>query len=169
MLYGHDKPVTCVGLSTSLDMAVSGSLDGTVNVHTIKEGQYIRTVEPPQRGIERIITHLTLSDKGHVVFTAEEKDNFSMHVYTINGEEVGLSYNPFAFTALSIAEDYVMAGDSNGELTIRNIHGLDLIVGMPMHSTVESLVVAPRNTQLLVSLKDGKVVVIAPLLPYSLY
>jgi len=150
-------------------MAVSGSLDGTVNVHTIKEGQYIRTVEPPQAGIERSITQLTLSDKGHVIFTAEEKDNFSMHVYTINGEEVGLSYNPFAFTALSITEDYVVAGDSNGEVTIRNIHGLTPVVSMPMRSTVESLVVAPRNTQLVVALKDDRVVVIAPLLPYSLY
>lgn len=150
-------------------MAVSGSLDGTVNVHTIKEGQYIRTVEAPQGGIERIITHLTLSDKGHVIFTAEEKDNFSMHVYTINGEEVGLSYNPFAFTALSITEEYVVTGDGNGELTVRNIHGLTPLASIPMHSTVESLVVAPRNTQLVVALKDGKVVVIAPLLPYSLY
>ena len=79
-------------------MAVSGSLDGTVNVHTIKEGQYIRTLHAAGRaGVERIIiTQLWLSDRGDVVFSAEEKDNFSIQSYTINGERIGLS---FAFTA----------------------------------------------------------------------
>ena len=163
VLYGHDKPVTCVGISMSLDMAVSGSLDGTVNVHTIKEGQYIRTLEALQAmSIQRIITQLALWDKGDIVFTAEEKENFSIHAYTINGEEVGLSYSPFAFTALATAKGYVITGDANGEVTIRNVLGLVPVVNMPMHSPVEDLTVAPRNTHLVIALRDGKTVVVAP-------
>ena len=42
VLSGHDKSVSCVALSTELDMAVSGSDDGSINVYTVKEGQYIR-------------------------------------------------------------------------------------------------------------------------------
>ena len=168
VLYGHDKPITCVGLSTALDMAVSGSLDGSVNVHTIKEGQYIRTLQV-HSGIERIISHLTLSSKGDVIFTAEEKDNFSMHVYTVNGDHVGRSYSPFAFTALASTEGCVVAADCSGEVTVRNVLGLAPLFQLQMHSAVEALVVAPRNTQLIVALRDGKVVVVAPRLPYSLH
>ncbi|KAI9560727.1 putative neurobeachin-like protein 1-like isoform X3 [Daphnia sinensis] len=168
VLYGHDKTVTCVGLSTSLDMAVSGSLDGTVNVHTIKEGQYIRTLHASGRtDIERIIiTQLWLSDRGDVVFSAEEKDNFSIQSYSINGEKCGLSYSPYAFTALSSASDgYVACGDSNGNVTIRRIISLVPVFDIPMQSPIEDLVMAPRNTQLLVALRDGKVVVVAPNIP----
>lgn len=168
VLYGHDKTVTCVGLSTSLDMAVSGSLDGTVNVHTIKEGQYIRTLHAAGRAdFDRIvITQLWLSDRGDVVFAAEEKDNFSIQSYSINGERIGLSYSPFAFTALASASDgYVVCGDSNGNVTIRRIISLVPVFDIPMQSCVEDLVMAPRNTQLLVALRDGKVVVVAPNIP----
>ncbi|XP_046650912.1 neurobeachin-like protein 1 isoform X2 [Daphnia pulicaria] len=168
VLYGHDKTVTCVGLSTSLDMAVSGSLDGTVNVHTIKEGQYIRTLHAAGRAdFDRIvITQLWLSDRGDVVFAAEEKDNFSIQSYSINGERIGLSYSPFAFTALASASDgYVVCGDSNGNVTIRRIISLVPVFDIPMQSCIEDLVMAPRNTQLLVALRDGKVVVVAPNIP----
>ena len=165
VLYGHDKPVACVGLSTSLDMAVSGSLDGTVNVHTIKEGQYIRTLHAAGRGsIERIlITQLWLSDRGDVIFAAEEKDNFSIQAFTINGEQIGLSYNPYAFTAMASAGDgFIVCGDASGHVTIRRIISLVPVFDIPMQSPVEDLVMAPRNSQLLVALRDGKVVVIAP-------
>ena len=47
VLSGHDKSVSCVAMSSELDMAVSGSEDGTLNVYTVKEGQYIRTISPP--------------------------------------------------------------------------------------------------------------------------
>ena len=119
VLYGHDRPVSCVGLSMSLDMAVSGSLDGTVNVHTIKEGQYIRTLQPPGSAVERVITRLALSSQGHVVFAVEEKENFSLHSYTVNGEEVGRSFSPFAFTALAAADDYVVTADTSGDVCFR--------------------------------------------------
>lgn len=48
--------------------------DGTVNVHTIQDGQYVRTLEPV--GCEELkteITFLALSSQGHVVFSATDK------------------------------------------------------------------------------------------------
>lgn len=110
VLYGHDKPVSCVGLSASLDMAVSGSLDGTVNVHTIKEGQYIRTLEASTAGSGRIggiiVTQLWLSERGDVVFATEEKDGtFSIAAHAINGQLVGSARNSSAFTSLTSGGD----------------------------------------------------------------
>ncbi|NXJ86632.1 NBEL2 protein, partial [Trogon melanurus] len=44
VLYGHDAEVTCVAISTELDMAVSGSKDGTIIIHTIRRGLFIRSL-----------------------------------------------------------------------------------------------------------------------------
>jgi hypothetical protein len=48
--------------------------DGTVNVHTIQEGQYVRTLEPVGcDGLRTQITFLALSSQGHVAFSATDK------------------------------------------------------------------------------------------------
>ena len=39
VLCGHSQPVTSVTLSYCLDLAVTASKDGTVNVHSIREGK----------------------------------------------------------------------------------------------------------------------------------
>lgn len=46
VLYGHDTPVTCVCASASLDVVVSSGEDGTLVVHSLWSGEYIRTITP---------------------------------------------------------------------------------------------------------------------------
>ena len=45
ILYGHNDCVTSVDISIELDMIVSGSLDGTVNIHTIRKGYFVKTLK----------------------------------------------------------------------------------------------------------------------------
>ena len=91
VLSGHDKAVTCVAISTELDVAASGSEDGTVNVYTIKEGQYMRTVTPnTAQGPDGsqspfMVSNLKMSYQGHLVFSGHTKDTHSVHTFTING------------------------------------------------------------------------------------
>jgi WD40 repeat protein len=44
ILYGHDDAVTCVSINPEFDVVVSGSDDGTVMVHSLCSGVYIRSV-----------------------------------------------------------------------------------------------------------------------------
>jgi WD40 repeat protein len=44
ILYGHDDSVNCVAVSPELDLIVSGSDDGTVIIHTLREGTYLRSI-----------------------------------------------------------------------------------------------------------------------------
>lgn len=44
ILYGHDDAVTSVSVNAELDVVVSGSVDGTIIVHSLREGSYIRTI-----------------------------------------------------------------------------------------------------------------------------
>lgn len=73
-LLGHDLPVTCVAIATELDMAVSGSQDGTVNVYSIHQGLLVHCltplgcVSPPS-----IITFMAISFQGHIAFSSKDK------------------------------------------------------------------------------------------------
>lgn len=46
VLYGHDSPVTCACASAALDAVVSSGEDGTVVVHTLWSGEYVRSITP---------------------------------------------------------------------------------------------------------------------------
>ena len=41
-LHGHTSAITCVDVSTELDIAVTGAADGMVLMHSVREAQYIR-------------------------------------------------------------------------------------------------------------------------------
>jgi hypothetical protein len=44
ILYGHDDAVTTVSINADLDIVVSGSDDGTVILHGLRDGSYIRSI-----------------------------------------------------------------------------------------------------------------------------
>ena len=44
VLYGHDDVVTTVAVNAELDLVVSGSEDGTVILHSLREGAYVRSI-----------------------------------------------------------------------------------------------------------------------------
>lgn len=75
-LLGHDLPVICVAIATELDMAVSGSQDGTVNVYSIHQGLLVHClcplgcVSPPS-----VISYVTISFQGHIAFSAKDNVN----------------------------------------------------------------------------------------------
>lgn len=69
VLYGHDAPVTCVCARASLDVIVSSGEDGTLVVHNLWDGEYVRTITPqrdvvaaastpsdgPRRGLDNVV------------------------------------------------------------------------------------------------------------------
>lgn len=79
-LYGHTSEVTSVCVSTELDMVVSGSLDGTCNIHTVERGIYIRTLQP----LGDPIINVQLSTERHILIQTE-KDDTHLFLYSING------------------------------------------------------------------------------------
>lgn len=81
-LYGHTAEVTCLAVSIELDIVVSGSLDGTCNIHTVEHGVYLRTLRPTAADP---VINLKLSDERHILMQTE-KDQTNVFLYSINGE-----------------------------------------------------------------------------------
>ncbi|XP_054270115.1 neurobeachin-like protein 1 [Macrosteles quadrilineatus] len=161
-LYGHDQPVTTVAIATELDLVASGSKDGTVNIHSIHEGQYLRTLYPAgcDLGVSTEITYLAISAQGHVAFAANSTTNHSVHVFSVNGESVGSKYVAGRVTGLATAGDCLVVVDDAGDLTMSRLLGLYPVFDIPLHIPIQDVVVTPGNSHLLVSLQDGNIVVI---------
>lgn len=60
-LFGHDDAISCLASHTELDLIVSGSDDGTIIVHNLYDGKYIRSI-------------VTAAMQGHDEITAFPED-----------------------------------------------------------------------------------------------
>ncbi|XP_058454329.1 neurobeachin-like protein 1 isoform X1 [Malaya genurostris] len=167
-LYGHDDAVSCVSIMTELDVVVSGSLDGTVNVYTIKEGQFMRTINPIGcTGMNIEISFITLSYQGHIAFSALDDTSHSVHVFSINGVSLGSKYVSGRVTGLTTATDYLVVSDDAGDLTMSRLYGLKPIFDIPLHIPTQTIVATGGNTHLLAPLRDGSLAVIGIMQPIA--
>ncbi|XP_030380341.1 neurobeachin-like protein 1 isoform X2 [Scaptodrosophila lebanonensis] len=166
VLYGHDDTISSVAIYTELDLVVSGSLDGTVNVYTLQEGQFVRTLKPigcTESCVQ--ISFLTVSYHGHIAFSALDDTSHSVHVYSINGVSLGSKYVSGRVTGLATASDYLVVADDAGDITMSRIHGLKPVFDIPLHVPIQTVVVTPGNTHILAPLRDGRLAVVAVQLP----
>ncbi|XP_017281990.1 neurobeachin-like protein 2 isoform X2 [Kryptolebias marmoratus] len=168
ILCGHDQEVTCVAISTELDMAVSGSKDGTVIVHTVRRGQFLRTLRPPGESCTPAqISELQVGMEGHIVVqTSQEerphrKGKCSVHVYSVNGCLLSSFSTEERVTVLRLVSEYVILATMQGSLHIRDLFSLDaLITPLELRVPVRSVSVTKEFSHVLVGLEDGKLIVV---------
>ncbi|XP_069552207.1 neurobeachin-like protein 2 isoform X1 [Brachyistius frenatus] len=168
VLCGHDQEVTCVAISTELDIAVSGSKDGTVIVHTVRRGQFLRTLRPPGDScIPAQISELQVGMEGHVVVqtSVEErpnrKGNYAIHVYSANGRVLSSFTMEEQVTVLHLVSEYIILGTMQGSLHIQDLCSLDVLVTpLALRVPVRSVSVTKECSHILVGLEDGKLIVV---------
>ncbi|KAM5229140.1 neurobeachin-like protein 1 isoform 2-T2 [Ctenodactylus gundi] len=168
ILYGHTDEVLSVGISTELDMAVSGSRDGTVIIHTIKKGQYMRTLRPPcESSLLLTIPSLAVSWEGHVVIysSTEEKTTFkdkdALHLFSVNGKYLGSQALQEQIADMCVIGEHIVMGSLQGFLSIRDLHSLNLsITPLDMRLPIHCVCVTKEHSHVLVGLEDGKLIVV---------
>lgn len=116
-----------------------------MNVHTIKDGQFVRTLTPKDcTGPSINITFIALSYQGncdlgrqfrqmhnvtrlycigHIAFSAVDDTSHSVHVYSINGGHLGSKYVSGRVTGLTTANDYLVVADDAGDITMSRLYG----------------------------------------------
>uniref|UniRef100_A0A452RXT2 Neurobeachin like 1 n=1 Tax=Ursus americanus TaxID=9643 RepID=A0A452RXT2_URSAM len=162
ILYGHTDEVLSVGISTELDMAVSGSRDGTVIIHTIQKGQYMRTLRPPcESSLLLTVPNLAISWEGHIVIysSIEEKTNLknALHLFSVNGKYLGSQVLTEQVSDICITGEYIITGSLQGFLIIEvSLNMNPLAMRMPIHCVC----VTKEYSHILVGLEDGKLIVV---------
>uniref|UniRef100_A0A452VAD7 Neurobeachin like 1 n=1 Tax=Ursus maritimus TaxID=29073 RepID=A0A452VAD7_URSMA len=166
ILYGHTDEVLSVGISTELDMAVSGSRDGTVIIHTIQKGQYMRTLRPPcESSLLLTVPNLAISWEGHIVIysSIEEKTNLknALHLFSVNGKYLGSQVLTEQVSDICITGEYIITGSLQGFLSIRDLHSLNLSMNpLAMRMPIHCVCVTKEYSHILVGLEDGKLIVV---------
>ncbi|XP_078323505.1 neurobeachin-like protein 1 isoform X4 [Crassostrea virginica] len=166
-LYGHDAEITAVQISVELDTAVSASKDGTVIVHTVRRGHYMRTLRPPcTMGYTLNIPHMVMDDMGRIVLYCHEtlpiepKERFSLHLYSINGQHLCTERVNHGLGHVINVGDHLITGDSQGQLCIWETFGLRQLTVLPLHVPIHSLAITTTNSHIFAGLRDGKLIII---------
>ncbi len=161
VLAGHDKAVRCVALCCELDMAASGSEDGTVNIYTIKEGQFLRTLRAPQPDPEYWVDRVAFSPQGHTIIAGHSRDVHSLHTYSLNGRFLKSDTVLHRITALLVADgDHVISGDENGDLVVRDLFTFEILHKLHLQLPIQGACLVSGNSHLLVPLRDGKLIIV---------
>lgn len=168
VLCGHDQEVTCVAISTELDMAISGSKDGTVIVHSVRRGQYLWTLRPPcENCVSAPVAQLEVGMEGHIVMQtvlegrSAGKERYALHVYSVNGTLLASETLDEKISALYLVPDYLIVGTQQGNLHIRDLYSLNLAVApLPLKVPVRCVSVTKESSHILVGLEDGKLIVV---------
>ncbi|KAM8934102.1 neurobeachin-like protein 1 [Pelodytes ibericus] len=173
ILYGHTDEISSVGLNTELDMAVSGAKDGTVIIHTIRRGQYMRTLRPPsESSLVMSIPNLAVSWDGHIVIhsTIEGKGTLknknALHLYSVNGKYLGSESLKEQVTDVCISGENIVMGSKQGFLSIRDLYSLSLSLSpLAMRVPIHCVSVTKESSHILVGLEDGKLIFVGVVKP----
>uniref|UniRef100_A0A8C0BJN3 Neurobeachin-like protein 2 n=1 Tax=Buteo japonicus TaxID=224669 RepID=A0A8C0BJN3_9AVES len=166
ILYGHTDEVSSVSISTELDMAVSGSKDGTVIVRTIRKGQYVRTLRPPcESSLLLTVPNLAVSWEGHIVVhtSIEGKTTLknALHLYSVNGKYLCSETLKEEVSDICVTGEYIVMGSLQGFLSIRDLYSLSLSISpLAMRLPIHCISVTKEYSHILVGLEDGKLIIV---------
>ncbi|NXK69466.1 NBEL2 protein, partial [Sylvietta virens] len=150
VLYGHDAEVTCVAISTELDMAVSGSKDGTIITHTVRRGLFIRSLRPPGESCPpAVLSHLAVGPEGQVVAQTAVGQRSCSKVRP--GVPAVPSRPPPARSPCAPCR-------TGSRCTCTRLRAA--VPPVPMRVPVHSVSVTKERSHILVGLEDGKLIVV---------
>uniref|UniRef100_A0A0D9WT97 BEACH domain-containing protein n=1 Tax=Leersia perrieri TaxID=77586 RepID=A0A0D9WT97_9ORYZ len=153
---GHDDIITCLFVSTELDIVISGSKDGTCIFHTLREGRYVRSIRHPS-GIS--LSKMVASQHGRVVLYSES--DLSLHMYSINGKHIASSASSGRINCmeLSCCGEFMVCAGEHGQIVLHSMHCLDIVWRYDgAGKTITSLSVTPEEC-FLAGTKDGSLLV----------
>ncbi|XP_063686393.1 neurobeachin-like protein 2 [Bolinopsis microptera] len=163
ILYGHNSEVTCVALSQELDIVVSGSTEGIVLIHTLKQGTYIRTLVP-HVPTEPDSDHFTVSfvgiaSNGNLVIAGKLPSNKGGHhsviyLYTLNGKLIKRAKLEDETSAMFLEGNRVVLGGTTGSLEIRDTDYINIKHKLRLKTGVVAVSKDPRNQHLFVTTTD---------------
>jgi WD40 repeat protein len=139
MLYGHDESVSCVAVAPELDLVASGSDDGTIILHTLREGKYIRSItsrtdvklKPPDAAEAASLARPRIHWVGvgrNGWLCSYSHDDTSLCTHTINGRLLARRDANERLFALAFSEDgnVLLTGGEMGKIMLRWARTLEL-------------------------------------------
>jgi WD40 repeat protein len=147
VLWGHDTPITCVDINSDLDVIVSGSQDGTVCVHTIRRGEFIRSFRPSCLGDDKAsVSRVALDTTGNMVVHMNDGGLYS---YTVNGVELASANAGETIHDMCICSngEFLVTGGDDCQVRIRTVCDLKVNAELDLtrHGPVRCIAMTPDD------------------------
>lgn len=136
VLWGHGSPISCLAFDTDLDIVCSGSMDGTICIHTVRRGEFIRSLRvtdffPPAKILSAKSDDVTSVRKLAIhkdgVFVAHLETGL-LQMYTINGTKLGCIDAGEKLHAMEMVPGghSLVTGGESGHVIIRSLRNLGI-------------------------------------------
>lgn len=141
VLWGHDTPVTCLDLSSDLDAVVSGSSGGKICVHTLRRGDFVRSIHP-SKNPDVSVAKLAIDNHGRIV--AHMGDG-GLHTYTINGVRICSIDAGEKIHDMKITGEVLLTGGDRCHVYIRDLMTLKVLSGLDLsrHGPIRCISLTP--------------------------
>jgi neurobeachin-like protein 1/2 len=163
VLWGHETPITCLDLSSDLDVTVSGSTSGLICIHSIRRGDFIRSFQPPCEE-NKAVSRIALDSKGRMGVHMEDH---SLHTYTINGRRLCSIDAGERLNDMKITEEMLVTGGDRCHVHIRSLTTLKVLslLDLSRHGPIRCISMTPPDlnpaTQFLfIGSDDGMITVV---------
>ena len=163
VLWGHQSPITCLAISTDLDVVVSGSMEGIVCVHTVRRGEFVRRIQPPSFG-DFPVSRLALDATGRIVVHMEDGE---LHVFSVNGVHLGSVDAGEKIHDMVISGEVIITGGDRCHLYIRSIVDLQVIsfLDLSRHGPIRCIALTPAELNpspqfLFIGSDDGAITIV---------
>ena len=179
ILWGHSTPVTCLSFSSDLDVVVSGALDGTICVHTVRQGKFVRKISSGNffsevfghaHGMKQrckvLVRKVALNDHGR--FVAHMEDGM-LQSYTINGVKLSCADAGEKLNAMEICSDgeMLVTGGESCHVVIRTLSDLIVrcVLDLSIHGPIRCISLTPDDANpapqfMYIGTDDGMVTIV---------
>lgn len=167
VLWGHTHPISCLDVQSDLDVVVSGDLGGFLCVHTIRGGEFIRTICPSAKGRGSAIRKVALDPHGTIATCTEDQ---VLHVHTINGAHLCSAHADDVLHDMKICSsgEILVSGGDKGELVIRTLRDLTIrsVLDISKHGPIRCLSLTPDELNpvpqyMFIGSHDGMITVVS--------
>ena len=170
-LLGHVTPVNCVSICTKLDVVISGSEDGSICIHNIRSGKFIRSLHIDANAKEVLescegngvpVKKLAIHIDGY--FVAHLCDG-SLYVISINGQQLCRTHIGEHLNAMIICSksNSIITGGSMGCVRIWKLGDLSLqcTIDVKKHGSITSLAFTPDGQFLCIGSVAGLISIVS--------
>lgn len=176
--FGHQAPITCISVSSDLDVVVSGSQDGTICVHSLRRGRYLRKIHARHFYLQKKYYDATRAQKSvgirkialdrHGKIIVHLNDGM-LHSYSVNdavlcGADAGEKLNCMKLCADG---EVLVTGGESSHVVIRQTWDLSVrcVLDLTSHGPITDIALTPSSSDsahqyILIGTSDGRVTVI---------
>lgn len=171
VLWGHDTPITALGLDSSLDAVASGSQAGKVCIHTIRRGDFIRSFHLPSASdpssvCDVAVQKIAIDSTGNLVIHMHD---FGLHTYTVNAVRLSsINAGELLYDmCICSSGEILVTGGVNCQVVIRSVHDLQVLsmLDLTRHGPVRCIGLTPDDLNptrqfLFIGSDDGMITII---------